>query len=60
MSSYNRLVSSSRAHTGMDKIAAGSDSTYYMRLTEHTKPIVHGDHNNVSVGSKDTAVKHVP
>ncbi len=29
------------------------------RLTEHTEPIVHGDHNDISVGSKDAAIEHV-
>lgn len=29
------------------------------QLTEHAEAIVHGDHNDVSIGCKDTAIKHV-
>lgn len=29
-------------------------------LTEHAESIVHGDHDDVSIGCKDAPVKHVP
>lgn len=28
-------------------------------LTKHAKPVVHGHHNHVAVGGKDTGVEHV-
>lgn len=30
------------------------------QLTEHTESIVHGDHDDISIGCKDAPVKHVP
>lgn len=30
------------------------------KLTEHTEPIVHGDHDDISVGCKDAPIEHVP
>lgn len=32
----------------------------HTKLTEHTEPIVHGDHDDISIGCKDAAIKHVP
>lgn len=32
----------------------------HTKLTEHSETIVHGDDYDISIGSKDTTIKHVP